>query len=393
MKKIFVLTVILLWSASVTAWGSEKQLKVGLVAPMTGAGAPWGLAWKKGAQLIAEQINAAGGITVQGERYKIEIIAEDDKYSPSEAVTVTNKLIFDDKVKFILGPIGSALCTATSPITEENKVITFHSCQSPKSLGPDRPFTFRALPLIGENVPPMFKWIKEKYPNVKKMAVLSPNDETGWTVNAEYMYVGKKFGFETVAEDYFQRNTNDFYPVLTRLLKNQPDLLAMSGGTGDIGLILKQARQMGYKGLAYSSAGHDADKLCKVAGKENAEGYLHSALTIIPGPIKKWHDEYMARWGEWGEASVLGTALDIIVQGIKKADSLDTTKVLKAIETMTHNSRLYGPVKWGGKKRYGIPHQLLEPIFITQVKACTNTLMSLTPPVEPEPAPVVNKKN
>lgn len=392
MKKIFIFAFTLLSSLSLSAWGAEKPLKIGLVAPMTGPGAPWGLAWKKGAQLIAEQINTSGGITVQGERYKIEIIAEDDKFSPSEAVTVTNKLIFDDKVKFILGPIGSALCTATSPITEANKVITFVSCQSPKSLGPERPFAFRALPLMGENVPPMFKWIKEKYPNVKKMAVLSPNDETGWTVNAEYMWVGKKYGFNTVAEEYFQRNTNDFYPLLTRVLKNQPDLLAMSGGTGDIGLILKQARQMGYKGLAYSSAGHDADKLCKVAGKENAEGYLHSALTITPGPIKKWHDEYMARWGEWGEASVLATALDIIVQGLQKADSLDPTKVLKAIETTTPNSRLFGPVKWGGKKRYGIPHQLLEPIFIAQVKGCTNTLISLMPPVEPEPAPVVDKK-
>jgi branched-chain amino acid transport system substrate-binding protein len=393
MKKMIGLFVILMWSLSISAWGQEKQLKIGLVAPMTGAGAPWGLAWKRSAQLIAEQINSAGGLTVQGQKYKIELIAEDDKYSPSEAVTVTNKLIFNDKVSFILGPIGSALCTAISPITEDNKVITFHSCQSPKSLGPDRPFAFRAVPLIGENVPPMFRWIKEKYPNVKKMAVLSPNDETGWTVNAEYMYVGKKFGFETVAEDYFQRNTNDFYPVLTRILKNQPDLLAMSGGTGDIGLILKQARQMGYKGLAYSSAAHDPDKLCKVAGKEFAEGYLHSALTIMPGPIKKWHDEYVARWGEWSDVSILGTALDIIVQGIKKADSLDTTKVRKAIETMNYTDRLFGPLKFGGKKRYGLAHQLLEPIFITQIKDCSNVLLSLVPPVEPEPAPPMSKKN
>jgi branched-chain amino acid transport system substrate-binding protein len=348
-KIVFIFALILCFSSSVLATGPEKQLKIGLVAPMTGAGAPWGLAWKKGAQLIAEQINAAGGITVQGQIYKIEIIAEDDKYNPSEAVTVTNKLIFDDKVGFILGPIGSALCMAMSPITEANKVITFHSCQTPKSLGPELPFTFRAIPLIGENVPPMFKWIKGKYPKVKKLAVLSPNDETGWSVNAEYMWVGRKFGFETVAEDYFQRNTNDFYPVLTRILKNQPDLLAMSGGTGDIALILKQARQMGYKGLAYSSAGHDADKLCKVAGKEYAEGYLHSALAIIPGPIKKWHDEYVTRWGEWGEASVLGTALDIIIQGIKKANSLDTIKVREAIEKMNYNDRLYGPLKFGGK--------------------------------------------
>jgi branched-chain amino acid transport system substrate-binding protein len=393
-KKIFGFGFmsILLMASPLLAAGPENILKVGIVAPLTGAGAPWGLAWQKSAQLIAEQYNAAGGITVQGQQYKIEVIAEDDKMSPSEAVTVTNKLIHKDNVRFIMGSIGSASVMATRPITESNKVITIHSCYTPKAIAPELPFTFRHSSSMGETIGPMFKWAKEKYPNLKKIAVLGPNDESGWSINAEYILKSKKVGFEVVAEDYFERNTNDFYPVLTRMLKNQPDILMLSGGTGDTALILKQAKQMGYKGLTLSSAGHDAGKLCKAAGKTFAEGHIHSGLHILPGRLQKWHDEYKARWKEWDDTSSLGTSLDIIVEGIRKADSLDTTKVRNAIEIMDYDSRIVGPCKFGGKKRYGIAHQLLSPVFVSQVKNCANMGLALVPPVEPDPPPAEVKK-
>ncbi len=395
MKKMYWLGIlsVLVLASPVQAAGPEKTLKIGIVMPLTGAAAPWGICLLRTATLEAEQYNAAGGITVQGQKYKIEIIAEDDKGSPSEAVTVTNKLIFKDEVKFILGCTLSTTVMATRPITEPNKVVTFHTCYTPKAISPQFPFTFRAVPSMGETIEPMFTWIQKKNPNVKKLVVLGPNDESGWSINAEYTSKSKKFGMEVVAEDYFERNTNDFYPVLTRVLKTRPDLIALSGGTGDVGLILKQAKQMGFKGFTLTSSGHDSGKICKVAGKDFAEGHIHNGVHIIPGGIQKWQDQYKARWKEWdADSPGFGEGLDIIVAGVKKADSIDSVKVRDAIETMAYESRFVGPAKFGGKKRYGIAHQLLGPIFVTQVKGCENTGLALVPGVEPEPAPEVTKK-
>jgi len=389
-KKIlwFGFLSILLLAFPLLAAGAEKTIGIGIVAPLTGSGAPWGTARVRTIQLEAEQYNAAGGITVEGQKYKIEVFSEDDKFSPSEAVTVTNKLIFKDNVRFIMTSEGSALVLAIVPITEVNKVITISSCFTPKALGPDLPYSFRAAPTMGETIGPLFKWIKEKRPEIRRAGLLGPNDESGWSINAEYLVGWKKIGFEVVSEDYYERNTNDFYPVLTRILKNQPDILMLSGGTGDLGLVMKQAKQMGFKGVGLTSAPHDPARFCKVSGKGAAEGFISPSAYIMPGRIQKWHDEFVGRWKEWDVMSVAyANYLDLIVAGIKKADSLDTTKVRDAMETMNFESRLYGPVKFGGKTRYGLAHQLLVPIFISQVKNCENEGLALVPALEPDPPP------
>jgi branched-chain amino acid transport system substrate-binding protein len=388
------LMVTLLIIVPTVAAVAEEVLKIGLTLPMTGAAAPWGNAFFRTQQLIAEQYNNSGGITVGGQKYRIEILCEDTKYSPSEGVTVTNKLIFKDKVKFIMGPMGSAEVLATRPLIETNKIVSTIACYTPKALTPENTFTFRTVNTMGEIIGPMFKWVMGKNPGIKKAGLLGPNDESGWSIIAEYISACKRLGLQVVAEEYFERNTTDYYPVLTRILKNQPEILMLDAGTGDLGLILKQAKQMGFKGITITSNPHDAGRLCKVAGQEGAEGHIHSGPYIIPGKIQKWHDQFVARWKEWDATSIdHAENLDLIVAGIKKTNSLDTSKIRDAIETMDFESRVFGlKLKFGGKGRYGIAHQLLKPIFVSQVNNCENVGLVLVPPEEPYPPPEVNKR-
>jgi branched-chain amino acid transport system substrate-binding protein len=396
MKRKWILFVCLLgivFMASPSRMeAAEKELKMGLIAPLSGAGAPWGLCWEKTLLLQAEQYNAAGGIQVGGEKYKIKIITGDDKYIASEAVNVANKLIFKDEVKFIFGPIGSACVLAITPITEANKILAMVNSYTSKALGPDKPFTFGADRTMGETLPPMIKYVQKNYPNIRKVGLVGPNDESGWSILLEYRANAEKIGYEIVAEDYFERNTSDFYPVLTRILSKKPDVLMIDASTGDLGLLLKQARQIGFKGLTLTSNPHDPEKLCKVSGKEGAEGHIHSSSFITPGGLQKWHDTFVARWKAFDPISInFVNYTEWLIQGIKKADSLDTEKVRVGIETVNFVSSLYGPLKAGGKNRYGIAHRLLGPIPISQIKGCTNVGLELFPGEEPLPAPAMKK--
>lgn len=380
---VCLLGIVLMASPS---QGAEKILKVGLAVPLTGAGAVYGLAWQKTLVLQAEQYNAAGGIQLGEDKYKIEIVSEDDKYIPSEAINVINRLIFKENVKFIFGSVGSAAVMAVAPITEANKVIRMVGCYTPKSLGPDKPFTFRAVSL--ENVAPLVKWVKGNYPNLLKAALLGPNDETGWSNLAEYKSVGKSVGYEFVAEEYFERNTLDFYPVLTRVLAKKPDLLMMDATTGDLALILKQAKQMGFKGPTLTVPSQDGAKLCKAAGEEGAEGHISVTPFVMPGKIQEWYDAFVARWKEWEPSSLLtGDGLGLLIAGIKKANSLDSEKVRIGIEAADYVSPFYGPVKLGGKIRYGIAHQLLTPVPIAMIKKCQNVGLVWIPVEEPPALP------
>ena len=388
---ICLLSIVLMLAPS-RMEGAEKILKVGLVAPLTGGAAPWGLMWQRTLQLLVEQYNAAGGIEVGGEKYRIELISGDDKYIPSEAVSVTNRLVFKENVKFILGSIGSACVLAMSPITEGNRIVAIVNSYTPKALGPDKPFTFRATTTMGEIIPPMFKWVKENHPNLRKAGLLGPNDESGWSILAEYKVACKNLGYEIVAEEYYERNTVDYYPVLTRILSKKPDIFMLDGSTGDLGLVLKQAKQMGFKGPALTSNTQDAERFCRVSGEEAAEGLISSTQFVVPGKIQEWHDAYVARWKGWDAVSIGSVdGFDLLIAGIKKADSLDTEKVRIGIENVNFVSRLFGPLKLGGIKRYGIAHQLLLPVAISQIRKCKNVGVVLAPPEEGNPPPEIKK--
>ena len=132
MKKFFAIFVALLL---ISAWGvgsaisAEKVLKLGASVGITGRLSKEGGYVKDGYTLWMEEVNKKGGIKVGNDRYKVEIIFYDDKSDPQTGAKLTEKLITEDKVKFILGPYGSGITLATSAIGEKYKVLTV-ACQA-----------------------------------------------------------------------------------------------------------------------------------------------------------------------------------------------------------------------------------------------------------------------
>ncbi|MCO5121641.1 MAG: ABC transporter substrate-binding protein, partial [Burkholderiaceae bacterium] len=93
--------------AATTVQAQQETLKIGALVTLSGGGAAWGQGMQHAAELAADDVNAQGGLEVAGKRYKVEVIPYDDKYQANEAVTVANRLVFEDKVKYIIGPVGS----------------------------------------------------------------------------------------------------------------------------------------------------------------------------------------------------------------------------------------------------------------------------------------------
>lgn len=396
MKKRWALFICLFSVALMVAppqiQGAEKTIKMGVVAALSGAGAIWGTTFNRTFQLQAEQINAAGGLQVGGEKYKIELIPLDDKWSASEAVNVTNRLIFKEKVNFLFGSLGSTCAMAMVPIIRENKMITITGSYTPKILGPDKPYTFRGYASSGEIFPPLFAWIKQNYPNVKRMGILYANDEGGWAQVVDYETNIQAQGFELVTKDSYERNTVDYVPVLTRMLDKKLDLIILEALTGDLGMMSKQLRQMGFKGPSVTGVANDVERLVKIGGVEGMEGLILPNAFLTPGGVQKWADEYLARHKSFDIATMLYVDyFDWLIHGIKVADSLDPEKVRVALESGKFVSRLYGPLEAGGKMRYGNNHQLIPPIPISVIRQGKGVGLSVVPGMEPGPIPQVKK--
>src|SRR5271167_1458754 len=88
--------------ASLMSSASAETLKIGLIAPLTGGGAPWGVAEAEATKILASEINAKGGLDVGGKTYQVDVIAYDDQYKAADAVAAYNRLINKDGVKYMI---------------------------------------------------------------------------------------------------------------------------------------------------------------------------------------------------------------------------------------------------------------------------------------------------
>ncbi|MFI5023153.1 MAG: ABC transporter substrate-binding protein [Alphaproteobacteria bacterium] len=353
---------------------AEEVLKIGGIGTLSGGGTAWGLAIKRGAELAIDEVNKAGGLKVAGQTYKIEFIMYDDQYTGQGGKTAAERLVFQDKVKFIIGPIGSNPVLSTIEITTPEKVLVLGDGYTPAILKNEAhaPYNFRFTLTNLEFTPKMVKWVKENL-HPKKVGILEPNDAIGQAVAPNLIKAYKEVGID-VWSDFFERGTKEFTPLLTRMIASDVDALDLNfNAPGDSGLMLKQAREAGFSGLVYQMGGPSVPENIEIAGK-SAEGFISYEMYDFTSPVgKALTEEYDAKYGKGiinSQLPAFYNATKILFEALRRAGTVtDTTKVRDTIEHMDgYDAGVYGPLKWTGMETYGVNHQIDLPFFIVKVQ-------------------------
>jgi len=369
------LALLMVVSGAAPAGAAEKTLTIGLLGPLSGAAASYGVELQRGAEMKTDEINKAGGLKIGGDVYKLKLVAYDQKAQAAEAATATNKLVFQDKTKYIIGNAVGATCNAAQTITEPNKVLFAFVCWGTSNLAPDKPYSFRSMLSQWELAEPFYRWVKETHPNIKRVAAISPNDTSGKDTNTAVVKALKSLGFEVAGDEYYERGTKDFYPILTKVLAQKPDMIDVAAApAGEAGLILKQALELGFKGAKGWTAGTNPFTIISVAGREAAEGVWSPANTNVKSEhvnsaVRKFGEAYEKRYGEVpGVIAVANyAAFDVFAQAMQRAGSVDTERVLDVL-TKERFETVWGPLVIGGKETYGIDRQFLYPLVISEVR-------------------------
>lgn len=369
----------LVFAAALSGGGAvqaeDKTLTIGLLGPLSGGAASYGVELVRGAELRVEEINKGGGLKVGADAYRIKLVSYDHKAQAADTATATNKLIFQDKVKYIIGNAVGATCNAAQTITEPNKVMFAFVCWGTNNLAPEKPYSFRSMLSQWELAEPFYRWVKENHPTIKRVAAISPNDTSGKDTNTAVVKALKALGFEVAVDEYYERGTKDFYPVLTKILAQKPDMIDVAAAPpGEAGLILKQAMELGFKGAKGWTAGINPFTIISVAGPEAAEGLWSPANINVKGDhvspaVRKFGETYEKRYGEVPGAIAVANyaAFDVFTQAMQKAGSIDTDRVL-AVLTKEQFQTVWGPLALGGKETYGIDRQFLYPLVISEVR-------------------------
>jgi branched-chain amino acid transport system substrate-binding protein len=320
-----------------------KTIKIGMVHHL-------GFSLGRDAQKLLEAyvpaLNEKGGITVGGEKYKIELIVYDTKFSAELGRSAVERLVNQDKVKFILGDMTA---DAWLPITEANGVLVLAGTPSPAIYRPDLKYAFQSSNL-GTGPVSVFGWFVKNYPQKKTIGLICTDDMKGRNDAKQLDILSKIFGFTLKDTIFYPPDQSDFSAIATRMKAANPEVISLAGG-GSLqdSLALKALRQAGWKGTLLNYRGITPDQYKKVVPLEQLEGAIfpvEGIHTAQPKPIaKELKDAYVAKNGKWDSPSSFSVGgFYILLAAIKQARSIDTAKVAAAIAGGLKADSPQGPI-------------------------------------------------
>ena len=317
--------------------GSKKEagkdgdvIKVGVFLPLTGDNAA-------GGELELRGIKLANKLHPKVMGKKVELVVADNKSDKAEAASVAARLIEKDKVKVIVGSYGSSLSMAAGNIVKEAKVPAVGtSCTNPQVTA-NNDYYFRACFIDPFQGTVMANYAFKK--GAKKVAIIQE-------VSNDYAVGLAKFfkdAFEKLAGPgsvietaNYQTGDKDFSAILTNIKAKNPDAIFAPGNFTESALLVKQARQLGIKAPFLGGDTWETQEFIDVGGKD-VEGVAFSTAfdreKATTPEAKKFLEEYVKEYK--GEPSALSAlaydAYLIAINGIEKANSLDTVKIRDAI--------------------------------------------------------------
>ncbi len=330
MRKL--LTVALTLTLLAGCAKKENVIKVGEYGGLTGSTATFGISTKNGIDMATEETNAAGGLLGK----KVEIYVEDDRCLPEEAASAVKKLITQDKVVAMLGEVASSRSLAGAPICQDNKIPMITPSSTNPKVTQVGDYIFRICfidPFQGEAM------AKFAYNNLglRKAAILK-DSKNDYSVGLAQFFAEtfKGLGGQIVAEESYFEQDQDFKAQLTSIKGKKPETIFIPGYYTEVGLIARQARELGIPASLMGGDGWDSPKLAEIATIKKPGDALKNCYfsnhyaSDDPNPvIQGFIQKYKAKYNEVPDAmAVLGyDVAQILFDAIKRAGTTDGEKV------------------------------------------------------------------
>lgn len=255
---------------------AQEVVKIGYSGPLSGGAALYGKNVLDGMKMAADEINAAG-LEIAGKKVKLEIVPLDDKYNPSETAINVQRLVQESKTAAVLVPhSGGSFAVQTS--NEAQKVLLLSYTSVPQVTARGNKLTLRIPPEFTSYIAPFVAHAMGKYG--KNVAIANADHDYAKAWTAAFKPVWEAAGGKVVAENPMSYNrATDFYSGVSRVLAAKPDVLFIGGASEPTGLVIKQARELGFKGGFIIIDQAKMDEIAKVTG---GYGPLEGSIGVLP---------------------------------------------------------------------------------------------------------------
>jgi branched-chain amino acid transport system substrate-binding protein len=309
----------------------ENEILIGEYGSLTGGTATFGQSTHKGIILALDEVNGSGGILGK----KIRIITEDDQSKPEEAKTAVLKLIKQNGVVAILGEVASSRSLAAAPECQKSKIPMLSPASTNPKVTEVGDYIFRACFVDSFQGEAMAKFARDAL-RLTRVAILK-DIKNDYSVGLADFFekTFKSMGGEIVDIQSYSEGDIDFRAQLTTLKNQNPEGIFVPGYYTEVGLIARQARELGFRGPLLGGDGWDSPKTLEIGGDAVNGCYFsnHYAADDPDPRVQGFIEKYRKKHGTIPDAmAVLGyDSAHLLFDAIRRANSAEPAKIRDAL--------------------------------------------------------------
>jgi branched-chain amino acid transport system substrate-binding protein len=337
------------------------NIVVGEVGSMTGTEATFGTSSDRGIQLAVTEVNTAGGIKGR----QIQVIALDDEGKPEEAATAATRLISSEHVVALLGEVASTRSLFMAPKAQQAKVPMVSPSSTNEKVTAVGDYIFRAC-----FIDPFQGYVMAKFATdtlkVKKAAILR-DVRNDYSVGLAKVFNDNftKMGGQVVGNESFSSGDVDFKAQLTNIKGQNPDAIYVPGYYTDVGLIARQAREVGIKVPLLGGDGWDSEKLYEIGGAALEGSYFSNHYSVDdPSPrIQEFVAKFKKAYGGQVPDSLAAQAYDaagMLFDAMKRAKDISGPSIRDALAQTKDFRGVTGDITMDEKRNASKPAVVLK---------------------------------
>jgi branched-chain amino acid transport system substrate-binding protein len=313
---------------------NADTLLLGVATSLTGGQATFGISTRNGVDLAIKEANAEGGVNGK----KLEIRVYDTQGKPEEAAQAVTRLITQDKVLMVLGDVASSNSLAMAEKAQAAGVPMITPSSTNPAVTEKGEYIFRVCFIDPFQGFVMAKFARENL-KASKVAVLQDN-KSAYSIGLTDVFTRKftEMGGKITGTESYSQGDTDYRAQLTAIKKSQPEAIYVPGYYSEVGVIARQARELGLKVPLLGGDGWDSEKLYELGGSAIQGSYFSNHYSPDnPDPrIQKFVSDYKAAYGGVPDAlaALAYDAAKVAVAALKNAP--DTSgKALKDVIAKT----------------------------------------------------------
>jgi len=318
---------------------AKEPIKIGSICEFAGACYMYCETGLNGLRIAVDEINAKGGILGR----KLDIIVRDTEAKVDVGVRELKDLILREKVNFIIGPCSSGVGLALQVVHTEYKVLRLSAIANTEGMTVDKfsPYYVQVVPNTYMEATANTRYLHKKVPNAKKFCTIAPDYEFGRREETAFKDEIKRLvsDAEILYEAWPKYGEKDFTAFITAIMAKKPDAVHSSLFGGDLVAFTKQAAPYGFFEKIPFIALYDLPVLAALGpdAPEGTFGFGRGCFFMDPNPrMMAFVDKFKKARGAYPDAWAVQNydAMYVLKAAIERAKSIDTEKVVKAIEGM-----------------------------------------------------------